>query len=145
MQALGRDAELAGGLRPAQHQRGEQRDGRLGYVQDALDVVRVAHDARTARLDDQRQRAQRVNRRLHFGVGRLHERVAVVLLVAAERERVERQRIAVRDGALLLDEHADNARLERREARNQARMRRLRFSTLSASWSRSGTCPFGVT
>jgi hypothetical protein len=109
------DAQFARRLRAAQHQRGEQRDRSVVDVQHAPEVVRVAHHARAARFDHQRERPERVDRRLHFALRGLHHRVAVVLLVAAENERVEGQRIGVGNGALFLDQHAENPSFEERQ------------------------------
>ena len=54
----------------------------------------------------------------------LEHRVARRLLVAAERQRVERQRIAVGHGVRLLDQHAEHARLEQRQRPHRASARR---------------------
>lgn len=48
----------------------------------------------------------------------VHHRRASGLLIAAGRERVERQRIGIRHRVLLLDQYAEHARFERREGAN---------------------------
>ena len=82
---------------------------------NALDVVRIAHDASAARFDDERLRFQVVERGLHFGLAGVHHRLAARLLIAARGEREQRERIAVGHGVLLLDEHPQHAGFERRE------------------------------
>ena len=63
-------AQLGRGLRPAQHQRREQRHRLRRQAEHAAQVVLVARDARAARLEGQRQRLQRVDGALHLGVAR---------------------------------------------------------------------------
>ena len=56
-----------------------------------------------------------VDRGLHLGLGGLDHGIAAGLLVAARDERVQRERIAVGDGVLLLDQDAEDAGLEERK------------------------------
>ena len=114
VQALAVDAQLARGLRAAQHERRQQRHRLRRQAEDAAGVVRVAHHAPAARLDDEGERLEVVERGLHLGLGGLEDRVAAGLLVAARDERVERQRIGVGDGVLLFDEDAEDSGLEQR-------------------------------
>src|SRR5437660_1250295 len=60
MEAIAVDAKLARGLWSAQHQYGEDGHGLRGHAENTLDVVRITHDARAARFDDQRKRLQRI-------------------------------------------------------------------------------------
>jgi len=115
MQPLGVDSKLARGLRPPQHEEGEDRDSLRRNLEDALHVVGVAHHAAAARLHDERQRLQLVDGRLHFVFARLDDGIAARLLVAAGDERVERERIRVRDRELLFDEDAQDPRLQQRK------------------------------
>ncbi|MPN23436.1 hypothetical protein SDC9_170824 [bioreactor metagenome] len=68
-----------------------------------------ARGARAADLVDQRAQAQVVQRLLDLRVGQLHHRIAAALLVAARRQRVERERIAVGHGARLLHQRGKHA------------------------------------
>ena len=124
MEPLAIDAQLARGLRAAQHQHGEDGDRLRRNLQHALDVVRVARYPPAARFHHQVGAFQAVERRLHFGLGRLHHRRATGLLVRARDERVERQRIAVGNGVLLLVQSAENAGFEKREISHSGGRRR---------------------
>ena len=104
--------KICDGLRAPKHQRRDERHRLRRHPEDALDVVCIAHHPSAARLDDERQHLQVVEDRLHLGLARVEDGVAARLLVAAGDERVEREGIAVGDGVLLLDEDADDARLE---------------------------------
>ena len=112
MQPVGVDAKLARGLRAAQHEDGEYGHGLRRDLEDALHVVRVAHHAAAARLHDERERFQLVDGRLDFAFARLDDGLAARLLVAAGDERVQRERVRVGNRELLLDEHAQHARLQ---------------------------------
>ena len=108
-------AQFGARLRAAQHQHRKQRDRLRRQPERAPGVVLVARDARAARLEHEAQRLQRVDGDLHVRLARREHRVARSLLVAAERQRVERQRVAVRHGVLLLDQHAERACLQQRQ------------------------------
>ena len=113
MQALTVDAKFAGRLRPAQHQRGEKRRRLLRYVHHALDVVRVTRNASAAPLDDQNHAFQGVDPRLHIRLGCVEDRIAARFLITARNQRVQRERIAVGNGALFLDEDAEHTRFKK--------------------------------
>ena len=115
MQAIAVDPDLAGRLRSAQHQRGEQGDRFGRNRQHARDVLRVAHHATAAGLDDERELPQVVDGGLHVRVACLDHRIAAGLLRAAGDERVQRQRVSVGHGLLLLDEDAENTGFEKRQ------------------------------
>ena len=115
MQAIAVDPQLAHGLRPAQHQGGDQRHRLRGHRQHPLGVVRVAHDAAAARFDDERQCLQLIERRLHLGFARIEDGIAARLLVAARGEREQRERVGVGHRVLLLDQDAQDAGLEQRK------------------------------
>ena len=116
VQAFARRTQLGGGLRAAQPQ-GSEQCHRLGrHAQHATDILRVTHHARAARLDHERQRLQSIDRCLHFRLGRVQHRIAIVLLVAACRQCIERQRIDVRDRVLLFHQHAQHAAFEQRQS-----------------------------
>ena len=113
MQALTVVAKLACRLRPAQHQYCEERRRLLRHVHDALDVVRVARNAFAPPLNDQNHVFQAVDRRLHVRLGCVEDRIAARSLIAAQNEGVQRERIAVGNGALFLDEDAEDARFQK--------------------------------
>src|ERR1700682_4866377 len=56
---------------------------------------------------------QPVEHRLHGRLLEREHRVAIGLLVAGVLQRIERQRVLIRGGHLLLEQPADDARLER--------------------------------
>jgi hypothetical protein len=58
---------------------------------------------------------ERIQRLLHRALVQLQHRVAIALLVARVRQRIERQRVLVRSGDRLLDQAADDAGFERGE------------------------------
>ena len=106
--------QLAGRLGSAVHELGEE--GELGLVgaQLLLAAVLVADGATTDLLhvDDEAAVHERAERAFDLvGLDR-HLRIAVALLVAAGDQGVQRQRIGLGDGLLLLDEHAEDAELE---------------------------------
>ena len=107
--AVAGDAQLARGLRAAQHQHSEQDHRLRGNAQHAVDVVLVAPGAAAAGLGHQAVALEAVDRSLHLRLAELEHRVATGLLVAARHQRVERQRIAVGHGALLFGQHAEDA------------------------------------
>jgi hypothetical protein len=120
VEALGVDLERGDRLRPAQHQQGQERGRLRRHVEHTRKVVRVPHHPAAARLDDERQRAQMIDHCLHVRVRDLDNGISARLLVAAGDERVERKRIRIRYRMLLLDEHAEDARLEQRQRRRGA-------------------------
>jgi hypothetical protein len=110
MQALTVDAKFASRLRPAQHQHCEERRRLLRYVHHALDVLRIARSASAAPLEDQKHFFQAIDRRLDVRLGCVEDRIAARFLIAARNKRVQRERIAVGNGTLFLDEDAEHAR-----------------------------------
>ncbi len=60
------------GLRPAQHQRREDRNRLRRNLDHALEIVRVAGHAPAARLDHQVAAPQAIERRLHLALGYFH-------------------------------------------------------------------------
>ena len=76
--------------------------------------MRVARSAFAAPLYDQKHAFQALDRRLHVSLGCIEDRMAARFLIAARNERVQRERIAVRNGALFLDEDAKHARFQKR-------------------------------
>ncbi len=111
-------AQVAARLRSAHHQLGEDR--RLGRVdvEHLLQVVAEALDAARGRVHASRESGddQLVELHLDLGLRKLQHRVAVRLLVAAGGGRVERKRVLIRGGQLLLDQHPEDARFVRFEA-----------------------------
>jgi hypothetical protein len=115
MQTLAIDAQLARGLRAAQHQRGQDRRRLRRHLQDALEVVGVARHPTPARLDHQVRAFQAVEGRLHLGIARVQHGRAARLLVAPRHQRVQRQRIAVGNGVALFRERPQDASFEERK------------------------------
>ena len=122
MRSLGPSAQLVEGLGPSEHQDGEQCE--LGGVDAELLVDDVAelgrsgtvgrehepHPARSLQLIECPLDGERVE----IGDG-----IAVVLLVAGRLQTVERHRIGVGNGRLLLGERSEDSQLFERE-RNDA-------------------------
>src|SRR5919106_4876957 len=113
MQALGALLQLSRCLSAAQHQHGEQRDLRVrecaGLVEERPVLPRpAAGAARQARPAPPREPRERESDRLLVV---LDDRIAVRRLVARKAERVQRQRIRIRNGPLLLDEAAEYSEL----------------------------------
>jgi hypothetical protein len=108
-------AQLARRLRAAQQQLAHDRGTLRGELQGpelrvAEQVLVLRHPAAESRLFEHQLAAhQAVHQRLHLALVELEHRVAVALLVAGVGQRVERQRVLVRRGDLLLDEAADHA------------------------------------
>ena len=115
VQPLAVQAQLGRGLRPAQHQHGQQRHGLAGHLQHRGAVVLELHDAAAAALEHQAQALQAVQSRQHLGVGGLDHRVDARSSGCSRHQRVQRQRVGVGHGGLLLDQHAQHAGLQRRQ------------------------------
>ena len=113
MQPLRALLQLAGRLRPAQHQHREDRDL---LVRDAHRLVEEVPELRGAASRPARQpqpalAVQPLERLADRRVVVLDDGVAVRGLVAREPQRVERERIGVRRRPLLLDQAAEDAKL----------------------------------
>jgi hypothetical protein len=76
--------------------------------------MRVARSAFAAPLDDQKHAFQALDRLLHVRLGCVEDRIAARFLIAARNDRVQRERIAVGNGALFLDEDGEHARFQKR-------------------------------
>ena len=111
--------EFPGRLRPAQQQLRHHRHLDFRDAPQLVEQVPPAVDAAAGHLADDPFGLKRVERLLDLVVVQFHHRVAVGLLVAPERDRVERHRVGVgRLGRLLLlDQHAEDAALARRDRR----------------------------
>jgi hypothetical protein len=111
VQSLGPGPQLAHRLRPAQHQ--DREHGDLGRLQPqhlvehvavlGRAVARAVHDPREPLLAQGRERIGR------GAVVVVHHGRAVRRLVARRHHGVERERVGVRDGQLLLDQAAGHA------------------------------------
>jgi hypothetical protein len=79
--------------------------------------VRVAHHApgSAVAVDDQGLAFERIQGVLNLALSDVHRRLAAALLIAAGDERIEGERVVVGRGELLLDQHREDARLQRRE------------------------------
>jgi len=113
MQPLTVDAKFASRLRPAQHEYCEECRRLPWHVHHAFDVVRVSRNAPAAPLDGQKHAFQAVDRRPDVRLGCVEDRIAARFLIAARDERVQRERIAVGNGALFLDEDTEHARFQK--------------------------------
>ena len=138
--------QLAGRLRPAQHQHAEQRDLFVRHADRVVEQVpelgraaaRPARKPRPALFGEPVQRS--ANRRLVV----LDDGIAVGRLVAGEPERVQRQRIGLGRRPLLLDQAPEHAQLDRVGVHGCSLCRMItRCATLSFSGDaparRSGT------
>jgi hypothetical protein len=85
----------------------------LRHVHHAFDVVRVSRNASAAPLDGQNHAFQAVDRRLDVRLCCVEDRIAARFLIAACNERIQRERIAVGNGALFLDEDTEHARFQK--------------------------------
>jgi hypothetical protein len=106
-------APLAGRLRPPQHQHCEECRRLLRHVHHAFDIVRVSRNAFAAPLDGQKHTFQAVDRRPDVRLGCVEDRIAARFLIAARDERIQRERIVVRNGAPFLDQDAEHARFQK--------------------------------
>jgi hypothetical protein len=111
VQALAARDQLAQRLRPAQQQQRQQHGLLPGQVQRGLQAVLVAVGARGEVLAGQAQRLQLAQRVLHAAGVDVHHRLAGGLLVGGRLGGVDRQRIGVRGGRLLLHQAAQQAGL----------------------------------
>jgi hypothetical protein len=112
--ALDARAQLARLLRPAQQQLGQHGDLRRLELELGVDLVAVLLHALAGELHEvhEARDAQAQDGVGHLALGHGHQRVAVVLLVAARGESVEAQRVLLGRGELLLDEDAQHAGFE---------------------------------
>src|SRR5207248_1566546 len=114
-------AQLTGSLRAAQQQlaherellRGELECSVLGVAETVLVFRNPTAEARL--LDHEVLSGKLVQGVLNRALVHLHDRIAIALLVARIHQSVERQGVLVRCRDVLLDEAADNARLECRQ------------------------------
>jgi hypothetical protein len=113
MQALTVYAKFACRLRPAQHKHCEECRRLLRHVHHALDIVRVSRNASAAPLDGQNHAFQAVGRRPDVRLGCVEDGIAARFLIAARDKRVQRERVAVGNGALLLDKDTEHARFQK--------------------------------
>jgi hypothetical protein len=120
MQARRIQAQFGGRLRAAQQQHGEQGDSLAGHAQHAVQVVLETRNAAAAAFEHKAQMFEVFDCAQHFGFAHVHDRRARSFLVAAGGQRIERQRIGVRHRVLFLDQHADDAGLQRRERAQRA-------------------------
>jgi hypothetical protein len=109
VQALTIRAKFAGRPRPAQHQHCEECRRLLRNVHHAFDVVRVSRNSFAAPLDGQNHAFQAVDRRPDVRLVHVEDRISARFLIAARDERIQRERIAVGNGALFLDEDTEHA------------------------------------
>ena len=115
LSCLGVQAQLAGSLRAAQHQRRAQGRGLGRHTQRPFQTVRKAGHPTAAHFGHQAQRGQVVNGLENLAVAGFHDRMAAGLLVAPRRQRVHRQRVSVGYRALFFDKGADDAGFQQRE------------------------------
>ena len=126
--------ELAGRLRAAQQQHGEH--GELAVVEAERLVEQVAELVGAARVAAREPRVaalgEPVQRLADHRLVVFDDRVAVRRLVAREPQRVQAERVLVRRRALLLDQAAEDAHLDRVEVHHRhasgAGWRRRTFS-----------------
>ncbi|MNT24202.1 hypothetical protein D3C72_1596650 [compost metagenome] len=109
VQARRVQAQFRRGLRPAQQQHRQQRDGLARHGERALHIVFEARHAAAAALEDQAQVLQPVDGIEDLGLAHVHDGRAGGLLVAAGGEGVERQRVGIGDGVLFFHQHAEHA------------------------------------
>ncbi|MNT14270.1 hypothetical protein D3C72_1492670 [compost metagenome] len=114
MYAAAAAADLARRLQAAQHQ--DRQDGQLVLFQRPLDAhaVFILGDPRAGLRDavDELALHQALQHVVDGFFGQGHDGVAAGQLVAAVRQRVERQRIAVRRQRFLFRQHGQHADLE---------------------------------
>ena len=113
MEAARAPANLADGLRAAQHQHTEGGQLRRRQLEDLTRHVLVLRHAALAPVEDVDEvlPPQRVYRLLDRPLVIVNRGVAVRDLVARVHQRVQRQRVVVGRRQLLLDERADDAHL----------------------------------
>ena len=132
LEALAACLELAGRLRAAQHQHAEQRacsPSSSGRRSASRWRYFAARDCRRRSPAAPVRAAQARCRLAHVVLVVVDHRVAVGRLVAGQAQRVERQRVGVGRGALLLDQAAEDAHLRRRVPADVSRRRsRCRLS-----------------
>ncbi len=114
MQALTVRAKFAGRLRPPQHRHCEECCRRRRHVHHAFDVVRVSRNAFAAPLDGQNHAFQALDRRPDVRLSCVEDWIAARFLIAARDKCIQRERIAVWNGALFLDEDTEHARFQKR-------------------------------
>jgi hypothetical protein len=115
MQTRAVQPEFGRCLRAAQQQRGQQRRRLAGQPEHAIHVVLEARHAAATAFHHEAEPLQSVDGGQHLGFGRVHHRGAAGLLVAAQSQRIQRERIAVRHRVLLFDQHAEDAPFEQRQ------------------------------
>src|SRR5829696_5131482 len=114
VQPLGACLQLSGRLRTAQHEHVEHRDLRAVEAECAVARVAVFHRApvRPARERGPLALHEPVDGSADRVLVVVHDRIAIGGLIAGEPQRVQRERIDVGRGPLLLDQAAEHADLD---------------------------------
>jgi hypothetical protein len=102
--------ELRQGLRPAQHQGGQQRQRRRLEQQLVLETVApLRHASCKIVARREAQRLQAVERGADFALGQVHHRMARGLLVGRRHQRVHGHRVVLRRGDGLFHQRGQHA------------------------------------
>jgi hypothetical protein len=125
VQPLGAGLQLAGRLGPPQQQHGDQRPFVVAQAQVLVEQLVILQGAGAGIAVDhphQLPQPQPLQPVEHVGVGIVDDRVAAAALIARGAQAVEGHRIAAGDGALLLQQGAEDALLPRVELGQRARV-----------------------
>ena len=117
VEAVGTAAELAGGLRAAEDEEAEEGDLVAAEVEDGAEAVLVLGNAGVADRGDDVEVFEGVEGLANLVLGEIEDGIAAGALVAGADKRVERERIVLGGGDLLLDERAEDAELDGIEGR----------------------------
>ena len=136
VEAVGAAAELAGGLRAAEHQ--EAEDGGLvaAEVEHGADAVLVLGDAAVANQGDEGGVLEGVQRLTDLVLGEVEHGVAAGALVARVYQSVQREGIVLGCGDLFFDEGAEDTELdgvERHIYKGATKRRALRLGLIYKS------------
>ena len=115
MKAIAAAAQLPGGLRPAQKQQRYHRLGRTVEMPGSVEIVVPARGPAAENFPDQLLVLKAVERALNLTLPHFHHRLAIRFLIAGGDEGVDRQRVVLGRGQLLLHQTAENANLDRIE------------------------------
>ena len=115
MEPVAPAAQFARRLRAAEQKEREERFLAAAEVPEDVDVVVVADRPPAHHPPDELLVLQPVECALHLDVAQLHHRIAVRLLIRRGDERIQRQRVVLRRGELLLHQRAEDADLDRVE------------------------------
>jgi Swiss Army Knife protein, DSP-PTPase phosphatase domain len=107
--------QLPGSLRPSQHEDAQHRDLVVGEVERLVEELPVLRRAapRTARETRPAAPRETLERLVDLRLGVGDDGIAVGRLVAGKTESVERKRVLVRRRPLLLEEAAEDPKLDR--------------------------------